>query len=291
MLQSSLEPSTQSSRYTAICADGTRIACHRFGQGSGTPIILTHGTFSSHEGCQGLAQHLAQCGHDVWAFDWRGHGASDQPSEQYDFETVAVQDVPAVKELVQQETQTAKSVWLAHSGGGLVMAMWMARHPDLANQDVLGLGVLATQANRAATLAAHRQRIDTMADWLTDMDVIPARALGVGSDPESAHLMRQWCRWNLSGAFHGAQGFDYLAALPNLHMPILSLAGTGDHFVAPPQGCFEFANAFGSTDKTLVECGKSHGFLEDYEHGRILASSAARQEIWPYVAQWVSKHV
>jgi oxygen-independent coproporphyrinogen-3 oxidase len=101
--------------------------------------------------------------------------------------------------------------------------------------------------------------------------------------------MRQWCRWNLDGAFLGTDGFDYLSALTEVNVPTLALSATGDVFVAPPQGCMALLAAFGSDEKEHRECGKATGFSEDFDHGRIVNSSSARAEVWPMLAHWLSR--
>ncbi|SLN60581.1 short chain dehydrogenase [Falsiruegeria litorea R37] len=276
-------------RYTARCADGVRIACYRFANPGGVPVIVVHGTFSSHEGCTGLARRLADDGLDVWAMDWRGRGGSELPDAPFDFDTIAQMDIPAVLDLVQAETGQRTAIFVTHSGGGLIIGMWAARNPDLANGCIRGLVTMAAQAHLAAERPEHRQRIAEMARYLETIDIIPPRQMGVGSERESAHLMQQWCRWNLEGQFLGSDGFDYLPALGALDIPLLCLIAGGDHFVAPRPGCENFAKAFGSADRTIQICGKDQGFIEDYEHGRILASTPARIEIWPLVANWVGQ--
>ncbi|WP_164660837.1 alpha/beta hydrolase [Tropicibacter sp. Alg240-R139] len=283
------DPQISPIRYTARCADGVGIACYRFANPGGVPVIVVHGTFSSHEGCTGLARRLADDGRDVWAMDWRGRGGSEAPGAPFDFDAVAKMDIPAVLDLVRAETGKRSAFFVTHSGGGLVVGMWAARNPDLANGSVRGLVTMAAQAHQAAERPEHRQRISEMARYLETINVIPPRQLGIGSEPESALLMHQWCRWNLERTFLGSDGFDYLPALKALHFPLLCLIAGGDHFIAPRAGCESFANAFGSFDHTVRVCGLKQGFAEDYEHGRILASTPARAEIWPMVADWVTK--
>lgn len=285
------DPQMHPIRYTAACADGIGIACFRFANPGGVPVIVVHGTFSSHEGCIGLARRLADDGLDVWAMDWRGRGGSDQPKQSYDFDTVAEFDIPSVMDLVKAETGHSSAYFVTHSGGGLVVAMWAARNPKEANQKIRGLVTMAAQAHLAADPPEHHKRIADMSQYLATVDVIPRRQFGVGSEPESARLMRQWCRWNLERSFVGPDGFDYVPALGQVQIPLLSMVAAGDTFVAPQAGCEAFTNCFGSTDRKIVVCGREQGFLEDYDHGRILASSAAARDVWPFVAKWIEDRV
>ena len=52
-------------------------------------------------------------------------------------------------------------------------------------------------------------------------------------------------------------------------------------------GCRQLFAALGTSDKTLLIGGRSHGFSEDYDHARIIASRGARQEVWPKILAWL----
>jgi oxygen-independent coproporphyrinogen-3 oxidase len=99
--------------------------------------------------------------------------------------------------------------------------------------------------------------------------------------------MRQWARWNMHGQWVGTEGLDYRERLAAVRVPALILAGGGDRFIAPVEGCRQLFEALGTTEKTFIHCGKADGFREDYTHGRIIASTGAQAEIWPRVAAWL----
>lgn len=269
-----------------MAADGLRLALRRVGDQGAVPVVLAHGTFSNMRSCAGLAAFLARQGFAAWMFDWRGHGASGWPDRPHDFDAVALLDVPAVIETVTARGGRPDLFWVGHSGGGLVAAMWMARFPDLAARHIRGLAMLASQATHAAAGLRHRLAIHGV-DWvLRGRRTAPGHYLRIGPEPESAPLMRQWCRWNLAASFVGMDGFNYMRPLAQLTTPVLALAGTGDRFIAPADGCRALAHAFGGP-ATFHLCGKSQGFLEDYTHNRIVLSRSASLEIWPLVSRWL----
>jgi pimeloyl-ACP methyl ester carboxylesterase len=77
--------------------------------------------------------HLTRAGYDVFYLSLPGHGASEgdvrtQTNEQY------LQAMLAVALAVAQATNhpLSRQVWIAHSMGGVLAQLFLARHPDLA---------------------------------------------------------------------------------------------------------------------------------------------------------------
>lgn len=266
-------------------ADGVRLRLQRIGDPGGVPVILAHGTFSNHRSCIGLANFLAKKGYSCWIFDWRGHGKSDRPRTPHTFDDIAMLDVPAVIDAVTSRSSD-RVFWLGHSGGGLILLMWMARFPHLAAHHIKGLIMLASQATGAAISMRNRALISAI-DWLLRWRTsAPGHWLHIGPEPESASLIRQWCRWNLTRSFSSQDGFDYEKAISQAHLPVLAFAGAGDRFVAPPCACHAFASKCG-TDVEFHFCSKQQGFREDYTHNQLILSRNASVEIWPLVSRWL----
>jgi len=269
--------------------DGVRLALTRVGNGRGAPVVLTHGTFSNHRCCMALAEYLARRGLACWVFDWRGHGRSAKAPTPYTFDTVAREDVEAVVAALGTKSGGQPIYWVGHSGGGLIAAMWMARNPARAAREFGGLVLLASQATAAALTWRNRARVRAMAAWIACGGRLPSWLLRVGPEGEEPRLMRQWCRWGLARTFDGEDGFDYLGALGAVEVPLLALAGSGDAFIAPEQGCATLANAFGGVDRTYRLCGRDRGFSEDYTHERLIVSRNAARETWPLIGRWLAE--
>ena len=276
-------------RLLITAADGHKIALWRMEDNPGPVVLLTHGTFSNFRTCTGLAEYLSRQGFAPWIFDWRGHGASEKPAEPHSFDDVARYDVPAALDAVTAMTGQEKVFVVGHSGGGLAAAMWMARNPELAKRSLVGLVMLAAQATHAATSWRNRLAIRAIDMILAKRSTAPGHRLGIGPEPESALLMRQWCGWNLSRRFVGRDGFDYLPPLIEIELPVLAFAGGGDRFIAPSDGCRHLVHAFGGGDKTFYHCSLQEGYAEDYTHDRIIISRPASREIWPKVHAWMRK--
>jgi pimeloyl-ACP methyl ester carboxylesterase len=116
----------------------------------------------------------------------------------------------------------------------------------------------------------------------------PQRILPAGNEPEPTRLLAQWFMWNVRQRWRGADGFDYLAALPALTLPTLMFAG-GNDLIAPASGCRKFFDAMGSSDKTWLLCARSAGFSKDYSHADLVIGRPARAEIFPRVGRWLQE--
>jgi oxygen-independent coproporphyrinogen-3 oxidase len=271
--------------------DGVQLALCKVSDSDGPAVILTHGTFSNHRSCLALAQKLAEDGFAPWVFDWRGHGKSQAPTTPATLDEVAHYDIPAVLHVVRQFHRQDKVFLLGHSGGGLAMSMWMARNPELANKQVHGLVLMAAQATGAAQTLKHRVLISLIDIFLKVTRSAPGHLLKIGPEPESSALMRQWCRWNLTQKFSGLDDFDYLQHLQQVTVPVLALAGAGDLFIAPVNGCLKLAEAFGGQKVQFQQCGRASGYSEDYTHDRLILSKTASAQIWPVVSAWLSSNL
>lgn len=270
--------------------DGTRLFLSRMGDRGSPPLILAHGTFSNQRSCAPLASHLAARGWQCWLFDWRGHGHSDTPRHSFNFETLASQDVPAVLRVVEENCAPLRPFWLGHSAGAVIAAMWLARQAP-ACERLAGLQMLAAQASSRQRSWAMQQKI-RLISWLLPLRrQIASHWMPLASEAESSRLLRQWCQWSLHGHMQGKDGFDYLAALDRQQLPVLALAGGGDDFISPPDGCQRLLESFGSASKRYVLCSQAQGFLEDYSHERLLLSKNAKNEIWPLLENWLHQHV
>lgn len=92
--------------------DGTRIAI--FGEGSGPPILLVHGTAGDHTTFRVLGPRLADT-HAAWTMDRRGRGASGD-TQPYSIER-EFEDVAVVAEALAKESRSPIPVF-GHSYGG-----------------------------------------------------------------------------------------------------------------------------------------------------------------------------
>lgn len=275
--------------YRVMTVDGLELPLTRL-VGEATlpfPLVLTHGTFSNGRTCERLAGYLAGHGFDCWVLELRGRGESRHTLRNPTFEDFGVFDVPPALEAVRTHTGQKRLFLVGHSGGGLAFLMHLARIPA-ARERAAGLVMLASQATEAGTTLGGRLmlRAGRMAERL--LGYTPGRAVGLGPENEPEGILRQWFDWNRTRQWTGYDGFDYLDALPQVDVPILCLAGAGDRYIAPARGCRRVFEALGARDKEWLLCGRSSGFSENYGHARLIASRAARREIWPRIRDWLA---
>lgn len=250
------------------------------------PVILAHGTFSNHRSVRGIAQHLTEYGFDCWILDFQGHGHSGEPKVTPSFESMCLDDSEAVISHLQKLYPSAKINWVGHSGGGLAPLMYLARNPD-HHRAFNAVVTLASQATDAANSVRNRFAIVLSRAITALLGVAPGKYLNLGPENEFASVMSQWYGWSLSKKWQGSDGFDYIESLPDIRVPCLMLAGHDDRFIAPTTGCELLFNQLGSTDKEFRICGTDTGFIENYNHARLVSSRSAANDIWPLVSSWL----
>lgn len=105
-------------------------------QGQGEPVVLVHGWLSSSAinwDLPGITSRLAR-DFQVIQLDVRGHGRSDKPSAEADYGTELVEDVVRVLD----QLQVKKAHLVGYSMGGIVVANFIAKHPDRVLSGTLG---------------------------------------------------------------------------------------------------------------------------------------------------------
>ncbi|MBM3218623.1 MAG: alpha/beta fold hydrolase [Candidatus Rokubacteria bacterium] len=252
------------------------------------PVLLTHGTFSNGNVVTRLAAYLANYGFPCWVLELRGHGASEGRDRRTIFEDFGRLDVPAAVEAVRLRAQTDRLFYVGHSGGGLAFLMYLARNPQAAGR-AQGVVTLASQATGAGLGWRGLATITGIAAANSLGSRARSRLLRLGPEGEFRGVVNQWFRWNLTRRWRGRDRINYLSALASVRTPALCLAGVGDRYIAPVKGCVRLFAALGAADKRLVICGRRHGFSEDYDHARIVASRGARQEVWPKILEWLQQ--
>lgn len=250
-------------------------------------IFLTHGTFSDRRICQGIAKHLASLGYTCWTLEWRGHGNSAEGVAAYDFETVAKHDITAALEHLVRKERVRRLHCVTHSGGGIVLTMCLLRHLRFVPA-IDRVALFACQALHAAPSSSRKWLLCTMRLASRLYGSIPGHRLGLGVQAESFFLMKQWYDWNTSESFKGRDGFDYLASMARLTVPVLSISGAADRLIAPPAACKRYLDGFGGDGNRSIVCGLSTGFSKDYGHANVMLSRAAMNEVWPVAADWLA---
>lgn len=290
-------------------------------------IFLTHGTFSDKKTCLRIAEYLVALGHHCYIMEWRGHGDSSKPKENFNFETVATYDYEAAFRYLFAELKLDSLHCVTHSGGGVGLTMFLIQNPSYIDK-INSISMFACQAYGAALNRKSYAKILAVKLFTRLLGHIPAKKLKLGSCNESYHTMRQWFDWNLKRNFtssfikHGALGeslmdrellenidglsgsdglsnfdgnfdgnyLDYRQHMPMITTPIYSISAKGDKIISPARGSQLFLDDFHNPANVFREYSLSNGDVDDYTHSRIMVSRHAATEIWPTVAAWIEKH-
>ena len=271
-------------------AKNSMLALYRFASAASVylPVVMTHGTFSNASICRELAVYLQQQGFDCWIYEWSGHGKSAYGDFRPDAEDYALFDVPAVLKAVAENTKQEKCIWVAHSGGGFLPLMFMAREAQRQSQ-FQALVSLGAQTTGAGKTIEQKFNIALALLMIKLFGYMPGPLFGLGPENERMGFMPQWCHWNKTGEWLGKDNFGYMQAIQKISIPVLMIAGERDK-IAPPDGCRKMFAALGSKRKEFQLFSKKGGFAEDYNHPRLMASQNARQEIWPRILNFIKLH-
>ncbi|HWI23002.1 MAG TPA: alpha/beta hydrolase [Baekduia sp.] len=125
--------------------------------GEGTPVVLLHGLTATHRYVVMGSKNLERGGHQVIAYDARGHGASD-PADSYSYD-----DLAADLRGVMDDAGIGRAVLAGASMGAHTALRFALEHPDrAAGLLVMTPGFDPDQVGDATVLA----RWDMLADAL-----------------------------------------------------------------------------------------------------------------------------
>jgi predicted alpha/beta hydrolase len=188
----------------------------------------------------GLARFFAECGWRTVAFDFRGHGESGSGAAaggSWSYDDLVQRDLPAVVACARARAKRVPVVVVGHSLGG---------HVALAAQ---GIGLLDADAIVAIasnvwlpSLEPSRPRWLLKRAVLMAIDAVaerrgyfPARTLRLGSDDESRAYVAAFVRFAMTDTWRSDDDrHDYLAALTEVSIPVMSLTSAGDRLNCHP---------------------------------------------------------
>jgi pimeloyl-ACP methyl ester carboxylesterase len=223
--------------------DGIRI--HYEIHGSGPPLLLSHGYSSTSRMWDGQVAALKDR-YQVIAWDMRGHGESDYPTDQSLYsEALTVGDMKALLDLAGAK----KAIVAGLSLGGYMSLAFHASHPERVRALMLfdtGPGFKKDQA-RAKWNETARQRADTL----------EANGLAALNTSDEVRLTRHRDATGLARAARGmlAQQNDrVIQSLDKVAVPTLVLVGANDtNFLAATD--YMAAKIKGSTKAVIPDAG------------------------------------
>ncbi|MEO0895215.1 MAG: alpha/beta fold hydrolase [Bacteroidota bacterium] len=247
-------------------------------------VFLTHGTFSNRKVCMGMADFLCQKGYNCWILEWRNHGESSK-TEDFSFEQLANEDFKLAFDYLFQQEGIKYLDCITHSGGGILLTLYFIFHKEYIDQ-IKSITTFACQSYGAANNLSSYLKVLSGHVLGGILGKLPSRYVG-GVHDEPHVFMKQWNRWNMSGRFTGDKGRDYTADMNKIHVPVLAIAGGGDTFIAPENGCRKYWENFPHPANQFWLCSKENGFRENYSHSRVMHSRNAAEEIYPKVFEWL----
>lgn len=256
-------------------------------------VLLAHAEFASRQSFlrdgRGLASFLVGQGFRILAFDFRGHGESVAEEGEVTYDAFIRHDLAAVAECARARWK-GPLVVVGHAlGGHVALAARGVRSIDVDAIVAVATNVwlprfepslLRWQAKRAA--------MAYVASMVEARGHFPARALGLGTDDESARVMRAAIRTAREGTWTSDDGaIDYVRALADVRIPVLAIASKADKLRCVPE-CAE----------RMLECTAGirdmHVIAHDDRGGPApghmsLVTGRRSSHVWEAIAAWLTR--
>jgi non-heme chloroperoxidase len=253
--------------------DGTEI--YYTEQGSGQPVLLSHGWPLSSDAWQVELKLLADAGYRAIAHDRRGHGRSSKTYTGNDMDTYAKDLAELVEALDLQDL-----VVIGHSTGGGEVVRYAAQHGVGRVVKVVTAGavppiMLKSDANPEGTpieaLNGIREGVLTdRSQFYQDLSVAFFGANREGSSVSQGakdDFWRQGMLVNLAAAYDCVKAFsetDFTEDLKALDVPILIAHGDDDQIV-PIAAAAEKTIDLVKDGRLVVYPGAPHGIYGSYQ--------------------------
>jgi pimeloyl-ACP methyl ester carboxylesterase len=129
-------PISRAGQPTSQFLDCHGVKIHYVVEGTGEPVLLIHGLYSSAEmnwQLPGIFARLAK-DHRVIALDLPGHGRSDKPEEEAAYGLAIIDDIVALLD----HLKVKQAHVVGYSIGGMIAVKLVARHPERVRSALIG---------------------------------------------------------------------------------------------------------------------------------------------------------
>ena len=228
--------------------------------GHGPLVLMLHGAGGGFRSFAPQVETLASLGFRAVAWDMPGYGHSP-PIEPWSFKGLANRCAALIDALTADGTDDGRVALVGQGLGGMVAQEVALRRPERVRQLVL----VATAARVAPGDAYHAYAVRGL-DWLDQgkamteiAETLLPRLVSPGALPAGVRLATV-CQASVHAAtwrraLEALMGFDRRAALADIHVPTLLLAGEHDR-ITPPATLQAMADAVpGSRCVTLPGAG------------------------------------
>ncbi|MBL8608398.1 MAG: alpha/beta fold hydrolase [Myxococcales bacterium] len=279
-------------------SDGVALRASALPRSEGAPAagtaVLAHAMFARRgefvkPAGRSLADLLRSSGFDVVAFDFRGHGESSGKDARWTYDDLVARDLPAVVDCARAR-EDGRLVVVGHSLGGHVALA--AQGLGLARADAIvcvaaNVWLWSLERSRVRWLA-KRVIAEVGSRAVARLGRVPARALRLGSDDESAEYMQSIFAPARTGRWVGAGGEDYLAALAAVDVPVAQIVSDGDRLNCHPGSGAAFARlAGGPVHVEHVRGSRREPAPDHMQLVTGVASMPAVREAWERALAWV----
>jgi predicted alpha/beta hydrolase len=180
------------------------------------------------------------------ALDFRGHGESGLSASRggsWTFDDLARDDLPALCHAARERWPRDRLTLVGHSLGGQVALAAVAT--GIAEADaiaVIATNVWLPSEEPNLLLRAKKAGVTRLMRTITRArGYFPARALGAGSDDESAAYIEGWTsNWASDRWMSDDLAVDYFEAMAKLRCPVLAITSLADHLLCTPPCAFRF---------------------------------------------------
>lgn len=274
-----------------VCADGERLGGHFLAAAGGTPglpVLLCPATGAKQHFYLRFAQWLAQQGHDVLVFDYRGIGQSRRGPLARCKATLAdwgQQDQVAALEWLLERTGSEQAVQLGHSAGAQMLGL-MPNHRRIARL----VGISASTGWFGGMRLAFRLKALFGLRLVVPLGIRllgygPTARLGLGENLP-AGVARQWGQWCAAGGYatnatRGRPERDFHA---EVRTPITVLYAEDDD-IANATTVADLLRTFPAAPRRAIAVRPGQAGLADLGHMNWFRSS--HQAVWPLMARAV----
>ncbi|MEA3305500.1 MAG: trehalose-phosphatase [Candidatus Omnitrophota bacterium] len=316
-------------------------------------VILCHGfninnKFWDIDERSSLMRYLARNGYDVWAPSLRGSGMSSKPvlsdlrsvvkldmknipgklikmpfnitKFDWTIDDHIHKDIPAIIDLVKEESGFDQVYWIGHSMGGIIMFAYL----ETGNRnDIAGFIPISSMMVIPNPLNAHLERIANQKALLTASLLINTTiasqlsnyTLGIVKSPIEELLMKKENMYDevvfrffriciddtapgvvtqfsdsikAGNMLSSGGGYNYTGNMRLIKVPILIMGGGDDGFVT--KKCLRDSyDAVSSSDKSIAIFAKAQGYLTNYGHCDLVIGKNSEKEVYPVILNWLDE--